>query len=206
MSSNYNLNSAEPVLIALKSTGLTASRFAFLSVFIAGALLPLAFSPVDFYFIAVISPAVFFYFLLFASPRRAAWLGWWFGMGFFGVGVSWVFVAIYVFGFSSISTAVLLTFLSINVLAAVIALQGYLGVYFIQKIKLSNQGIIILLVFPLTWVLFEWFRGWFLTGFPWLSLGYSQTGSVLSGYAAVIGVYGISLMAVLTSGLFLYVL
>ncbi|MDH5601971.1 MAG: apolipoprotein N-acyltransferase, partial [Gammaproteobacteria bacterium] len=43
-------------------------------------------------------------------------------------------------------------------------------------------------------------------GFPWLSLGYSQTGSVLSGYAAVIGVYGISLMAVLTSGLFLYVL
>lgn len=206
MSSSFNLNSVESDLTQLKNTGLMTSRFAFLFVFIAGALLPLAFSPLNFYLLAIVSPAVFFYFLQYSSPRRATWLGWWFGMGFFGVGVSWVFVAIYVFGFSSMATAVLLTFFSINVLAAFIALQGYLGAYFVQKARLASPALILIIVFPFVWVLFEWIRGWFLTGFPWLSLGYSQTESVLSGYAAVIGVYGVSLMTALTSGLVLFVL
>ncbi|MCP4472960.1 MAG: apolipoprotein N-acyltransferase, partial [Gammaproteobacteria bacterium] len=45
---------------------------------------------------------------------------------------------------------------------------------------------------PLFWFSFEWFRGWFLTGMPWLSLGYSQTAAPLSGFAPLIRVYGIS--------------
>ena len=65
-----------------------SSRIGYLIIFIAGALLALAYSPVDLYFISVLSPALLFYSFLFATPRRAAWLGWWFGMGFFGVGVS----------------------------------------------------------------------------------------------------------------------
>ena len=172
-------------------------------VFMAGALLPLAFSPVDFYLIAVLSPAVLFYSFLFVTPRRAAWLGWWFGMGFFGVGVSWVFVAIYVFGLSSIFVSVILTFIGISFIAAFIALQSYLSVLFIQKCNIKNRTLIVLIVFPLFWVLLEWFRGWFLTGFPWLSLGYSQTDSFLSGYAAVLGVYGLSWLTALSSSLLL---
>lgn len=179
------------------------SWIGFLIVFIAGALLPLAFSPVDFYFIAVLSPAILFYFFLSASPRRAAWLGWWFGMGFFGVGVSWVFVAIYVFGLSSIAISALLTFISINVLAACIALQGYLSVLFIRKFNVENRAVVLIVVFPLFWVLLEWFRGWFMTGFPWLSLGYSQTDSLLSGYAAILGVYGVSWFVALSASLLL---
>ena len=42
-----------------------------------------------------------------------------------------------------------------------------------------------------------------MTGFPWLNLGYSQTDSFLSGYAAVFGVYGISWFVALSSGLLL---
>ena len=165
--------------------------------------MPLAFSPVNFYLFAVVSPAVFFYFLLYASPKRAAWLGWWFGMGFFGVGVSWVFVAIYVFGFSSIITSVLLTFFSLNVLSAFIALQGYASASLINKFQAQQKMISVIIILPVCWVLFEWFRGWFLTGFPWISLGYSQTESVLAGYASVIGVFGVSLIVALTSGLLL---
>ena len=180
-----------------------STRLSYLIVFIAGALLALAFSPVNFYFLAILSPAILFYSLLFASPRRAAWLGWWFGLGYFGVGVSWGFVAIHVFGFSTIFVSVVLTFIGVSFMAAYISLQSYVSVLFIKKINIENKKVIILVIFPLLWALLEWFRGWFLTGFPWLSLGYSQTNSFLSGYASVLGVYGISWLTALSSSLLL---
>jgi apolipoprotein N-acyltransferase len=46
------------------------------------------------------------------------------------------------------------------------------------------------------WMFGEWLRGWVLTGFPWLSIGYSQSPpSPLSGYAAILGVYGVGFIA-----------
>src|SRR5690606_31782630 len=42
---------------------------------------------------------------------------------------------------------------------------------------------------PALWVLAEWVRTWFLTGFPWLHAGYSQTDSVLGGFAPLGGVF-----------------
>lgn len=183
-----------------------SSRIRYLITFIAGALLPLAFSPVDFYLIAVLSPAILFYAFLFVTPRRAAWLGWWFGMGLFGVGVSWVFVAVYVFGLSSIFASVIFTFLWVSFIALFIALQAYVSVLFVQKFNIKNKVITLLIVFPMVWGLLEWFRGWFLTGFPWISLGYSQTNSFLSGYASVLGVYGVSWLTALSSSLLLIIL
>ena len=182
-----------------------SSRFIYLFVFLSGALLSLAFSPVDFYFLALLSPSVLFYSLLFATPRRAAWLGWWFGIGFFGVGVSWGFIAVYEFGLSSIFASVVLTLIGVSFMASYISLQSYLSVLFINRTNINNKIIIVLIVFPLFWALLEWFRGWFLTGFPWLSLGYSQTGSLLSGYASVIGVFGVSWLTALSSSLLLLV-
>ena len=193
--------------ILLKTQALIeSSRFSFLFVFIAGALLPLSFSPVDFYLLALVSPAIFFISLLHATPRKAAWLGWCFGMGFFGVGVSWGFVAIYVFGLSSIFASAILTFIGVSLMAAYISLQAYLSVMFTEKFKIKNRILILLIIFPLLWALLEWFRGWFLTGFPWLSLGYSQTGSYLSGYASVLGVFGVSWITALSSSLLLVVI
>jgi apolipoprotein N-acyltransferase len=50
----------------------------------------------------------------------------------------------------------------------------------------------------------EWLKGWFATGLPWLSLGYSQTGSPLAGFAPLVGVYGIgALCMVMAVALFL---
>jgi apolipoprotein N-acyltransferase len=46
----------------------------------------------------------------------------------------------------------------------------------------------------------EWVRGWFLTGFPWLSLGYSQTGTWMASIAPVLGVYGISALLLVGAG------
>ncbi|MFK5914236.1 MAG: apolipoprotein N-acyltransferase [Woeseiaceae bacterium] len=172
-------------------------------VFIAGAFLALAFAPVNLYFLAVISLCVLFYALLFVTPLRAAYLGWWFGLGYFGMGVSWGFVAIYVFGLSSIFISALLTFLGIAFLSLYVALFTYLSILLKQKISSVKLQYSLFVIFPSLWALSEWFRGWFLTGFPWLSVGYSQTDSFLSGYAPVLGVFGISWLVALSASLLL---
>ena len=48
------------------------------------------------------------------------------------------------------------------------------------------------LVLPVLWVLLEWLRGWALSGFPWLSLGYAMIDSPLKGWAPLFGVYGVT--------------
>lgn len=183
-----------------------ASYARYIVVFVAGALLALAFSPIDLYFLGILCPALLFYSILGNTPRAAAITGWWFGFGFFSAGVSWVFVAIYVFGNSSFFTSILLTVFSMGFLALYFSVQAYLSKLMVKKLRLDNEYIVLLAVFPLLWVVMEWFRGWFLTGFPWLSLGYSQTETVLSGYAPVIGVFGLSWLTALSSALFLIII
>jgi apolipoprotein N-acyltransferase len=55
-------------------------------------------------------------------------------------------------------------------------------------------------VFPAAWVLLEWFRGWFLSGFPWLALGYTHLDTWLAGLAPVGGVYAMSLALAICAG------
>ena len=53
---------------------------------------------------------------------------------------------------------------------------------------------------PALWALSEWGRARLFTGFPWLSAGYSQTESALSGYGALIGVFGVSFITAFLAG------
>jgi apolipoprotein N-acyltransferase len=58
-----------------------------------------------------------------------------------------------------------------------------------------------MLLHPALWALSEWVRSWLLSGFPWLSIGYSQVpSSPLAGYAPLLGVYGVSLVTAVISG------
>ena len=50
------------------------------------------------------------------------------------------------------------------------------------------------------WVTMEAFRSWFLTGFPWLLMGYSALGTPFEGYLSWVGVFGVSALIALTSG------
>jgi apolipoprotein N-acyltransferase len=63
-----------------------------------------------------------------------------------------------------------------------------------------------IVLLPAGWTLTEWLRGWVLSGFPWLALGYSQLDSTIRGYAPVIGVYGVSLVVATTAGALIAVL
>jgi apolipoprotein N-acyltransferase len=165
---------------------------------IAGMLLPLSFAPFHYYPLAIISLALLFISWQGVSAAQAALRGFLFGLGFFGVGVSWVYVAIHDFGNASLPLAVLLTGLFVAFLSSYLAFIGWA----VKKISgdiLSNVDFVFLL--PLAWLIFEYFKGWFLTGFPWLEVGAGQIDGPLSGYTSIIGVLGVSLLTALSAGL-----
>jgi apolipoprotein N-acyltransferase len=58
----------------------------------------------------------------------------------------------------------------------------------------------LLLVLPVTWGLSEWMRGWVFTGFPWAASGYAHNAAPLGGFAPLVGVYGIGMLAALCAG------
>lgn len=173
----------------------------------SGAVLPLAFAPLQWVFFAFASPAVLFFLCYQLPPRQAAKLGYLFGLGFFGIGVSWVYVAIHDFGHTGSVIATLMTIIFVAVLALFFAAQGWCSSYFVHKFPKGKASLFIsaLVLLPAVWVLFEWFRGWFLTGFPWLSLGYSQTDTWLNGYAPVVGIFGVSWIVTIIAGALLLV-
>ncbi|ODN68104.1 apolipoprotein N-acyltransferase [Methylophaga muralis] len=164
---------------------------------VAGAILPLSLSPFHFYPLAIISLLILFMSWQHVTPRQAFWRGSLFGAGMFGVGVSWVYVAIHVFGQASVFLAGLLTALFVVALGLMIGGLGWLlkrltGPFF------SSKDFLILL--PIGWLLFEWFKAWFLTGFPWLEVGTGQIEGPLAGFIPLIGVHGASWLVALTAG------
>jgi apolipoprotein N-acyltransferase len=168
----------------------------FIIAILAGAILPGAFAPHHFWPLAVFSPAILqWVWLRHHTLKQAFMSGLGYGLGMFGMGVSWVFVSIHRYGNTNIPLAVLITTLFVMVLALFIATQGYV----LKRFFRGNTTAFCLLGFPSSWVLFEWLRSWLLTGFPWLYLGYSQLETPLSGYAPIMSVYGISTAVALTS-------
>lgn len=164
---------------------------------LAGGLLPLAFSPLNYYPLAFIGLFILLTEWLHVKAKRAFVMGWLFGLGFFGVGISWVFVSIHRYGNTNAPLAVLITLLFIAFLALFPAIQGLI----IKYLYTERPKTCLLIAFPTSWVLMEYFRGWIFTGFPWLYLGYSQFNTPLAGFAPIIGVNGISFLVVFSVGL-----
>ncbi len=162
---------------------------------LAGALMPLAFAPFGIYVLGFISPAILLYTWLKATPKQAFMRGLFFGIGFFTVGTSWIYISIHVYGKAPISLSALITALFILLMAMYPATQGY-----VLKKLFKNPITFCLCAFPATWVLWEFLREWLFTGFPWLLLGYTQTSTWINGLAPIFGVYGLSLAVALTAG------
>ncbi len=170
---------------------------------VAGLLMPLAFAPYDIFPLAVLSLTALFLSWRRATPRRALLRGALFGMAMFTTGVYWIFISIHDYGDVGLGLSLFLTGLFILVLSCFPALAGYVAVRLQRGLIPRRSALPVLLLYPAIWVLSEWVRGWFLTGFPWLSLGYSQIGAPLGGLAPLLGVFGVSLFTALSSILLL---
>ncbi|MET0088761.1 MAG: apolipoprotein N-acyltransferase [Candidatus Thiodiazotropha sp.] len=173
-----------------------AQRAPVLLAVLSGALTTLAYAPFNLWPFALLGPLGLF--LIWQRRGGADFrTGFGYGFGLLGSGVSWLYVSIAQFGDLGWLFPLFLT-LSFILLMALY--YGALG-WWAGRFSRLPESLRFLLVYPTLWVVVEWLRGWFLTGFPWLQLGYSQIDTPLSGYAPVLGVLGASWAVMLSVGL-----
>ncbi len=171
-----------------------------LSALIFGASTTLAFAPYNFWPLAFISVFGLLFCLHNKTPKQSGLVGFSYGFGLFATGISWVHVSMDLFGGMPFSVTLGLMGLLSAYLALFVALTGYFTNFCFNKraSPLSSQ-IRYLILFPALWLVFDWARGHFLTGFPWLWFGYSQIDTPLVGLATITGVQGVTLAVVLIS-------
>lgn len=152
-----------------------------------GLTLPLAFAPFRWWWYAPLAVAAACSLWLGRTAREAAHCGFAFGAGAFLTGTYWLYISITIFGEAP---AVLSLFLMLG-LVIIMGLYYAATAWVVARLTVASDWQL-LWVLPSAWVFFEWVRGWLASGFPWLSLGYSQTEGPLAGFAPVVGVYGVS--------------
>jgi apolipoprotein N-acyltransferase len=162
----------------------------------AGGALAAAFAPLNLWPLAVLCPAVLMWLWQDAVPREAARLGFCFSFATFAAGTYWLYISIHGFGHAPLWVAFGLMLGLVGIMGLYQAALGYAVARWLPRGGAARY----LLALPAAWLLVEWWRGWFLSGFSWLSLGYSQTDTWLAGFAPVAGVYGISLLLLLCAG------
>lgn len=160
---------------------------------LAGALSSFAFAPFNQHWLVYLLFPLLISCCFLAAPKISARHAFFFSLGWFGSGVSWIYVSLDQYG----DVPPLGSVAMIGLLAA------YLALYFTAAITLSRwlrrYTRFAIFTLPATWLLFEWLRSFVLTGFPWLSVGYSQTHSFFAVLAPYIGEVGISFVLILLS-------
>lgn len=162
-----------------------------------GAMVVLALPPFAFVPLAILSFGGLFLILQrCGSPGGAFWIGWCFGIGFFFTGLHWI-------GNSFYNGA---EGLEMYAIPAVAALVAYLAVFPAIAcgiaVGLAPRGIWRALALAAGWTLCELVRGAILPGFPWNLVGYVALASDEAAQgAAVVGIYGLSFVLVLSSTL-----
>lgn len=171
------------------------------TVLLAGVSLTLAYAPFSHWFIPFLSlPIVFFVAIKFPDLNGFK-LGFAFGAGWFGAGVSWIHVSIANFGGLPLIGSLALMALLVGYLALFPATAFWLNKKLISAKYLDTKlhtKKLQPLSFAIIWFLLEWLRSWLLTGFPWLSIGYSQIDGPLASLYPVIGETGVTFLMILS--------
>ncbi len=165
---------------------------------ICGALCVLGFSPFYLYPVSILSMIGLMYcWQQCETAKQAALTGFMYGLGLFGVGIYWIYISLHIYGGMPGIMAGLSTFLLAAFLSLFPATTGALS----KRISVHRKHAFLIAV-PIFWALSDWVRSWIFTGFPWLTMGYSQLPySPLAGYVPIVGIYGVSIITVLIGSL-----
>jgi apolipoprotein N-acyltransferase len=189
---------------SLSALGRFAARLAALTgwrrrgaAWAAGALMVLALPPAGLVPVLLLAVPALLWLLGGAESRRAAFgIGWWFGFGYFVIGLYWISFAL----LTDLGRFWWLMPLAVAALPAALAL--FTGLVGLALFHLPLTGLGRALAFAVIWTAAEWLRGHVLTGFPWALAGYAWVGvpAVLQT-AAVSGIYGLSLLTMAVAAL-----
>ena len=167
------------------------------AAFLAGAASVLAYAPFELSLLAPALLACLWWLWEDTTPRRAAWIGFWFGFGLFTAGTWWLYISLNILGGLWPPLALFMMFLLTAIMGLFIAAKGWLTVFLTP----SGGLLRFVVVAPAVWTVIEWLRGWVFSGFPWLSVGYSQPESLFGALAPVAGVYAVTWACALCAGL-----
>jgi len=156
---------------------------------LSGFLLIFAFAPFSMGYIAWVAFIPLFFALESNAKtlKKAFFLGWAWGFIFFTGAAYWVIHSMYFYGGISFPAAFLIMLLLVFYLSL---FGGLFSLFFTLAGKAGWMRFVSL---PFFWVFLEYLRGWLLSGFPWVLLGYSQVGYLkIIQIADIFGVWGVS--------------
>jgi len=167
-----------------------------LRAFCSGLLLPLGFAPFHMPGLAILGLALLFLHLRTRTAKHAFAIGFAFAMGFFGLGVSWIYTSIHSYGHLNFMLSALFTLLFVAYLALYTGLMAMMY----QLLAKNMPGYARVLLFSSLWLLSEYLRSTCLGGFPWLSLGFGQMDSPLQHLLPLVGVLGVGWFTAFSGG------
>jgi len=130
------------------------------------------------------------------QKRQEFWsafkIGWYFGFGYFLVGLYWIGAAFLV---EADTFAWMMPF---AVILLPIGLAIFTGLSCAVANLLWTPGFLRIITFATTWAAFEWLRGTVLTGFPWNTVGYGfAANEAIAQSTSIFGIYALSLLTVM---------
>ncbi|CRK85977.1 Apolipoprotein N-acyltransferase [Candidatus Providencia siddallii] len=170
----------------------------FLSL-ISGSIGILSFSPFDFWPASIFSISLLNLLILKKNIKQSFIISFAWGLGFFGIGINWVYISIAMFGDMIWIINIFIVILLISYLSLYPGIFGSALSYFTPN---TNTWRLIFFA-PALWQFIEFLRSFILTGFPWLQFGYTQINGPLKSLAPIFGVEMITFFLFNISGLFL---
>jgi apolipoprotein N-acyltransferase len=138
------------------------------------------------------------------SWRRAAAIGFAFGLGWFGAGVWWTYVSMHGHGglwgpLAALASALLIALLALFPALALALATALAGRSARAAAAGANAGarasLARVALLAACWTLGEWLRVVVLGGFPWIATGLAHVEGPLAGFAPVLGELGVGLAA-----------
>ena len=159
--------------------------------FFSGLALALAFPRVDLASLAWVALIPLFL-VMPARPFRSGFTA---GVGFFGLVLYWLNIVMTTYGKLNPVFSVTAYLLLVCYLSLFFGTATWAACRFREKLGISP-----ILTLPVVWVALEFLRSFLLTGFPWATLGYSQSNHLMLIQSAdIFGVYGVSFLLILTN-------
>lgn len=166
----------------------------------AGGLSVLTLPPFSILLFVPVAYATLLVLLRHLPVAKAALVGWAFGLGQFGFGLSWIAESFYV----DAERFAALAIPAVTVLSAGLAIFPAVAAALFAGVarRRTIGGVTACLLFATCWTAAEWLRGHVLTGFPWNLAGYALVDyAALRQPAAWVGSFGLSFLVILVGTL-----